>query len=97
LGRSARRLRPVAVPMNRCVLALPGAAAAAGRLATCLAALLGRIESRRFPDGETYLRVATSVAGSEAIVVAELRRPDARIPGLLFLADAARELGAARV
>jgi len=83
--------------MNRCVLALPGAEAAAGRLATCLAALLGRIESRRFPDGETYLRVATSVAGSEAIVVAELRRPDARIPGLLFLADAARELGASRV
>jgi ribose-phosphate pyrophosphokinase len=77
------------------VLAFPGAEAGAERLARKLGAAHCRLESRRFPDGECYLRVADDVAGSEVVVVAELRDPDPQLPGLLFLADALHELGAA--
>ena len=79
------------------VLASPGAAEAAARLAACLDAEVVPVESRRFPDGESYLRVAGEVAGREAIVVARLRDPDPQLPALLFLADTLRELGAASV
>jgi ribose-phosphate pyrophosphokinase len=50
-----------------------------------------------FPDGEVYLRVGGEVAGVDVAVVAQLRDPDPQIPGLLFLADALRELGARHV
>jgi ribose-phosphate pyrophosphokinase len=83
--------------MKLTVIALPGAEPMAERIAHHLEAPRCRLESRRFPDGETYLRVADEVAGREAVVVAQLREPDPQIPGLLFIADALRELGATRV
>lgn len=55
------------------------------------------METRRFPDGERYIRLATDVAGASVVVAASLRDPDAQLPGLLFIADTARELGAKRV
>jgi ribose-phosphate pyrophosphokinase len=79
------------------IVALPGAEGCASRLAAALGAPICRIESRRFPDGETYLRVLGDIAGREAAVVAQLRDPDPQLPGLLFLADALRDLGATRV
>jgi ribose-phosphate pyrophosphokinase len=79
------------------LIALPGAEDAADRLATRLGAAYGVLDHRRFPDGETYLRVAGDVAGQAVAVVAALHEPDPQIPALLFLADALRELGAARV
>lgn len=83
--------------MKLTVIALPGAEPFAERIAHHLDAPRCRLESRRFPDGETYLRVADEVAGREAVVVAQLREPDPQIPGLLFIADALRELGATGV
>ncbi|HEX7440949.1 MAG TPA: ribose-phosphate diphosphokinase, partial [Caldimonas sp.] len=47
--------------------------------------------------GEIYLRLAGDVAGCDIAVVAQLRDPDPQLPGLLFVADALRELGAASV
>jgi ribose-phosphate pyrophosphokinase len=83
--------------MSLRVLAFPGAEGAGARLAARLGAASCALESRRFPDGETYLRVVDDVAACELVVVAELRDPDPQLPGLLFLADALRELGAASV
>lgn len=83
--------------LTACLIALPGAEACAGRLAAELRLPCCRLDSRRFPDGETYLRVLDPVAGCDVWVVAQLREPDPQLPGLLFLADALRELGAARV
>jgi ribose-phosphate pyrophosphokinase len=51
------------------------------------------IEQRRFPDGETYLRLPP-VAGARVLVTADLSDPDAKVLPLLFLASTARELGA---
>lgn len=79
------------------LIALPGAEDRADRLATLLGASACVLDHRRFPDGETYLRVAGAVAGDSIAVVATLRDPDAQVPALLFLADALRELGAVRV
>lgn len=52
---------------------------------------LGRIERRRYPDGETFLRLATPVAGRQVILLATLNRPDDKMLPLLFAADAARQ------
>ncbi|HEX6361503.1 MAG TPA: ribose-phosphate diphosphokinase, partial [Albitalea sp.] len=83
--------------MTACLIAWPGADACADRLAAKLHAPRCRLDSRRFPDGERYLRVMDAVAGRDAVVVARLRDPDPQLPGLMFLADALRELGAKRV
>ena len=79
------------------IISLPGSQACADHLAERMHAPRCGLESRRFPDGEIYLRVLGDVQGSDVAVVAQLREPDAQIPGLLFLADALRDLGAARV
>jgi len=83
------------------LIAMSGAEALADRLAERLAGDRAvarcRLESRRFPDGEIYLRVLDDVQGRHVAIVAHLRDPDPQIPGLLFLADALCELGAASV
>lgn len=89
--------------MSTVLLPAPGAEAAAELFATHLRAgssdevRVARVEFRRFPDGEAYLRLLDSVAGTHAWVVGTLRDPDPQALTLLFLADAARELGAASV
>jgi len=76
---------------------MPGNEAFARTLADRLSADLGTIETRSFPDGETYLRLHTDPAGREVALVCTLDRPDAKLAPLLFAADAARDLGARRV
>ena len=83
--------------MRTVVLPAPGHEALASKLARHLAAEPGVVESRRFPDGETYVRVATDVKDATVVIAASLRDPDPQMPTLLFMADAARELGAKRV
>lgn len=83
--------------MSTVILALPGNELLAAALATRLAAELGRTEQRRFPDGESYLRLDTDVDGDNVVIAATLRDPDARFLPLAFLAATARELGASRV
>ncbi|NEZ04360.1 ribose-phosphate diphosphokinase [Wenzhouxiangella sp. XN201] len=79
------------------IASLPGAGELAASLANHLG--LGRVEleHRRFPDGESYLRFHDTVDGADLLLVARLDRPDERVPALLFAADLARDLGAARV
>ncbi len=83
--------------MNLQIVSMPGAGDWGERLAERLGASRCGLESRRFPDGEIYLRVLDEVRGRPVAVVAELRDPDPQLPGLLFLADALRELGASSV
>jgi ribose-phosphate pyrophosphokinase len=83
--------------MTLLVLPAPGAETAAAGLARHLRAPLGGVESRRFPDGESYLRVASEVREADVVVVASLRDPDPQALGLWYLADTARELDARSV
>ena len=57
----------------------------------------GRFTLRRFPDGESYVRVETSVRGRKVALVSTLDRPDDKLLSLLFLAATARDLGATSV
>ena len=52
---------------------------------------------RRFPDGETYVRVDTPVGGRDVSLVCTLDRPDDKVLPLFFLAATARDLGARSV
>jgi len=55
----------------------------------------GQIEIKKFPDGEKYLRVLTSVKDEDvAIIQSLLRNPDEYIFELMLLADTLRDLGA---
>lgn len=79
------------------IIALPGNEELAERLATALGQPLAPLNFRRFPDGESYLRIDADLRGTSVVLVATLNQPDPQIAALLFAADLARELGAVRV
>lgn len=83
--------------MNGLVLTLPHSAALAARLGALTGLTLGAVESRQFPDGETYLRIDADCAQKHVVIVCTLDRPDDKLLPLVFLADAARRLGAVRI
>ena len=83
--------------MKPLLLGLPGNEETAQALAGLLDAELGRLSLRRFPDGETYVRIESTVADREVAIVCTLDRPDDKFLPLVFLAAAAADLGAARV
>ncbi len=83
--------------MRRLVLAMPGNEAFAQRLAACLGAAPARLEWRRFPDGESYVRLVDDVAGAHVVVVCTLADPDPQILSLIYAARTARDLGAVRL
>jgi hypothetical protein len=81
----------------RLILPLPGNETFARHLAEAGGWELGAIETRRFPDGETYVRVLSDVADRPVDLVCTLARPDDGFLRLAFAADAARALGASEV
>lgn len=83
--------------MTTIILPAPGHERLGRTLAQHLGAPLGRVEFRRFPDGEAYVRIASPVQGAEVVIAAGLRDPDPQLPTLLFMAEAAREMGARHV
>lgn len=76
---------------------LPGNERLAAELARKVPVEVGRLTVRRFPDGESYVRLDTPVAERDAVLLCTLHRPDDKILPLLFVAAAAAELGAARI
>jgi ribose-phosphate pyrophosphokinase len=83
--------------MRTIVLPAPGHEQLASQLASHLGAQSGVVESRRFPDGERYIRLADNLDGAQVVVAVSMRDPDPQLAGLLFIADAARDMGARRV
>lgn len=83
--------------MKPVILALPENEQLATGLAAKMQAEVGRMTVRRFPDGESYLRIESPLDGRDVTLVCSLHNPDAKLPALLFAASTARELGAARV
>ncbi len=57
----------------------------------------GKLILREFPDGETYLRVESSVKGRDVIINATLFHPNDWFLNLLFLADTLHSQGAKRI
>lgn len=81
----------------RLILPMPGAEALAAEIADAPGAELAAVETRRFPDGESYVRLPREITGRDLVVVCSLARPDEQFLRLVFAARAARELGAARL
>ncbi|RZI40079.1 ribose-phosphate pyrophosphokinase [Herbaspirillum sp. HC18] len=82
------------VPM---LIAMPGNEDLADRLAHLLGWEIGRLALRRFPDGESYLRFDTAIAGRDLVFACTLDRPDDKAMALYFACRTARELGAHRI
>ena len=79
------------------LFAMPGNGTMTRSLAERLGAELGDVELHAFPDGETYLRFVTDIAGRSIAIVCTLDRPNDKILPLIFAAATARELGAAQI
>jgi len=82
---------------DRLILPLPGNDAFARQLAAAGKWEQGTLETRRFPDGESYVRIAADVADKSVVLVQTLAQPDPGFLSLVFAADAARDLGAREV
>ena len=83
--------------MTPLLLPLPGNEALADALSQCARWPTGRLETRNFPDGETYLRIEGPCAGQSVALICTLDRPDRKLLPLLFAADTLRELGVTRL
>lgn len=83
--------------MKPAVIAMPGNETLADGLAAQLK--LERVPAtvRRFPDGESLVRVEEPVEGRQALIICTLDRPDDKLVPLLLLASAVREAGASAV
>jgi len=79
------------------LIAMPGNEAMTLALAQTLGAEVGQLELHAFPDGETYLRFLTDVAGRPVVIVCTLVRPNEKMLPLIFAVATARELGAAKI
>lgn len=79
------------------LFAMPGNEAFTLHLDRAISCEVGQMELRRFPDGETYVRLLSQVQGRDVILVCTLDRPDDKIMALYLAARTARELGARRV
>lgn len=76
---------------------LPGNDTFALKLSLALSAELGELETRTFPDSESYVRLQTPPKDRDVILVCTLSKPDAKFLRLAFVAAAAKDLGARSV
>jgi ribose-phosphate pyrophosphokinase len=79
------------------IVSLPGSERLGVDLSERLAARRQLVEMRRFPDGESYVRINGQLRDEPLLIVGSLDRPDEKLLPLLLLAATARELGAAEV
>jgi len=78
-------------------IAMPGNDPMASKLSELTGGDIVALETRRFPDGETYLRLRTDVSGRHVAIVCTLDHPDSKFLPLAYTAATARELGAKQV
>ena len=76
---------------------MPGNEQLADQLAERTAGQHGNLLVRRFPDGESYVRVESDVAGQDVYLVCTLARPDAQLVPLAFAAATLRHVSAKNV
>ena len=80
--------------MKTILFALPGNEELAKALAGKLKAEMGEATIRRFPDGESYVRILSGVKDKKVVLVCTLHQPDEKLLPLYFLSKTAKDLGA---
>lgn len=83
--------------MRPIFFALPGNENITTHLGRELECEVGQMVLRRFPDGETYVRLQNDVSGKSVILVCTLNSPDEKFLPLYFLCQTSRDLGAANI
>jgi ribose-phosphate pyrophosphokinase len=83
--------------MRPLLLAYPGNEALGESVSRALDADTVPFAMRRFPDGETYLRIDSEVRDRTVAILCSLHEPDEKLLPLVFLSDTLRELGARAV
>jgi ribose-phosphate pyrophosphokinase len=79
------------------IFSFPGSEQLVDKIITKLSYQKGNITTRRFPDGESYLRINDDVKAQDIVIIASLDHPDDKIMPLLFFAKTCRELGAKKI
>ncbi|MDP1932997.1 MAG: ribose-phosphate diphosphokinase [Gammaproteobacteria bacterium] len=83
--------------MKRILIVMPGQEALGSSLLARTDFQAGVIELRRFPDGESYVRVLSDVRNAEVAILCQLHQPDDKVLPLLLLVSTLRDLGVRRV
>lgn len=69
----------------------------ANQLANKLNIEKGNLIIKKFPDGESYIRINSNVRSKIVILVCTLNNPDKKITSLMFTAQTLKELGAKKI
>jgi len=70
----------------------------AARIVRYLGTSLGEVEIRRFPDGETFVKIQENIRGRDIFVVQSIcRPPNENLMELLIMIDALKRASAARI
>jgi ribose-phosphate pyrophosphokinase len=81
--------------MNKTIIfSFPGNKRFAHYLANQLHIEEGKLIIKRFPDGESYVRIDSSVKAKVVILFCTLNNPNKKILALMFTAQTLKELGA---
>lgn len=83
--------------MKKILFALPGNEALTKQLTELMDADSGEMLIRKFPDGETYVRILTDVKDRELVLVCTLNQPDEKLLPLYFVSATLRSLGAKQI
>ena len=83
--------------MKSIIFTLPGNEPLGETITTGLNAEKGNYNLHRFPDGESYVRIESSVENKNAIVICTLHEPDDKLLQLFFLCKLLKELKVERV
>jgi len=83
--------------MSPILFAMPGNERLAEQLCTTRCWESGNLQTRQFPDGESYIRFLSDIKGRDIAIVCTLDYPDQKVMPLYLAASIARELGAKRV
>jgi len=83
--------------MKPLLVALPGNETMAGCIAENIGGEIAAVESRLFPDGESYFRYLSPVEGRCVALICTLDHPNEKFFPLAFAASTARECGATKV
>jgi ribose-phosphate pyrophosphokinase len=79
------------------IFAMPDNQVLVAQLAPRLNSSIGSLQIRRFPDGESYVRIDTPVTGAPVVLAMTLAEPDQKFLQLVFAAKTLREFGASSV
>ena len=82
---------------NNIIFSFPGNKRFAHHLANKLHIEEGGLVIQSFPDGESYVRINSTVKNKTAILFCTLNNPDQKILSLMFTAQTLKELGAKKI